>query len=117
MKTLKMNGSDLDIQNNEFALVSEVEEVAQTLQNLLSIRLGEFGLDELVGLDRTNLLGKPINYDEIRDDVISCLSIDDRVEIVNDIDIKIGNDRSAAVRFSVKLIGGQDVEGEVIVDA
>ncbi|MFL2133000.1 hypothetical protein [Desemzia sp. FAM 23990] len=117
MKTLKMNGSDLDIQNNEFVMVSEVDEVAQTLQNLLSIRLGEFDLDELVGLDRTNILGKSRNYDEIRDDLISCLSIDDRVEVVNEIDIKIENGRNATVRFSVKLIDSQDVEGDVIIDA
>lgn len=117
MKSLKMNGSDLDIRNGEMSMVLDVEEVAQTLQTLLSIRLGEFKLDELVGLNRNNILGKSRNYDEMRDDVIECLSIDERVEVVNDITIDVGTDRKASIRFSVKLIDGQDVEGEVLMDA
>lgn len=117
MKSIKMLGNDLDFQRGDFLMIDGTQEVAQSLQSLLSIRLGEFKLDELVGLYRDNILGKNRNRDEMKDDIIECLSIDDRVELVNDIQINVLSNREAVILFSVRLVSGEDIEGEVRMDA
>lgn len=115
MKTLELEGNDLKMVKESFSVIEDKQEVAQSLNALLSIRKGEFVLDEHVGMERDNMLGKNVNFDEIRDDIIEALSQDERVDLVNDVTISVDN-RNAEVFFNVKLIDGQELNEEVELD-
>lgn len=115
MKTLALEGNDLKLSKETFLVIEDEQEVAQSLKSLLSIRKGEFMLDEHVGMDRENMLGKNVNFDEIRDDIIEALSQDERVELVDDVAISVEN-RNAVITFNAKLLDGQEVNEEVEID-
>ena len=115
MKTLALEGNDLKLTKETFLVIEDEQEVAQSLNALLNIRKGEFVLDEHVGMERENMLGKNINLDEIRDDIIEVLSQDERVELVDNVIISVKN-RSAKIAFNAKLIDGQEVNEEVELD-
>lgn len=115
MKTLELEGNDLKLIKGTFLIVEDEQEVAQSLDALLSIRKGEFVLDEHVGMDHDNLLGKNVNFDEIRDDIIEALSQDERVELVDDVIISAEN-RNALITFNAKLIDDQEVSEEVEIN-
>ena len=115
MKTLELEGNDLKLTKGTFSIVEDEQEIAQSLDALLSIRKGEFALDEHVGMEHDNLLGKNVNFDEIRDDIIEALSQDERVELVDDVAISVEN-RNAVITFNAKLLDGQEVNEEVEID-
>ncbi|MGX7417818.1 hypothetical protein ACWOFR_03330 [Carnobacterium gallinarum] len=118
MKSILLTSDgDISISSGLFSLINLEEEVRQSIQSLLKIRLGEFYLDEHVGLDRSNLLGKEFNADEARDNLIECISQDDRVEVVNDLRIQVQG-RLMSITFEAKLVSTEyeidsTVTGEV----
>ena len=115
MKTLALEGNDLKLTKETLLVIEDEQEVAQSLNALLNIRKGEFVLDEHVGMERENMLGKNVNLDEIRDDIIEALSQDERVELVDNVIISVKN-RNAKITFNAKLIDGQEVNEEVELD-
>lgn len=121
MKSLQVSQKgDILITNGSFSIIEDESEVSQSVTSLLKIRLEEFFLDEHIGLDRNNLLGKNFNIDEARDDLIECISQDDRIEIINDLTITISG-RIASIAFEAKLIStayeiNSTITGEVKLD-
>jgi hypothetical protein len=115
MKTLALEGNDLMIQKDNLVIIENEKEVAQSLSALLNIRKGEFMLDEHVGMEQENMLGKNVNFEEVRDDIIEALSQDERVELVDNVAIKVEN-RKANVTFNAKLVSGKEVKEGVELD-
>lgn len=104
MKSIQLTkDGDLKLEGNSFIMIDNESEVLQSITSLLKVRLEEFYLDEHIGLERKNLLGKNFNADEARDDLIECISQDDRIEVINDLTITILG-RVASIFFEAKLI-------------
>ena len=115
MKTLALERNDLKIDKDNLTVIEDEKEIAQSLSALLNIRKGEFMLDEHVGMERENMLGKNVNFEEIRDDIVEALSQDERVELVDKVDIKVEN-RKASISFNVKLVNGKEIKEGVELD-
>jgi phage baseplate assembly protein W len=78
-KAPKLLNGDLVIENGELVMISDDEELVQSVQAILGTRKGEFFLDSEHGLSHENVLGKPANQDLARDDIIEALMQEERV--------------------------------------
>lgn len=87
MKTLKLIDGDLCFHQGELQLVEGKQEVAQAVLISLQTRLGEFLLDENVGLDRTHVVGKSLNPEEARYDLVEAVMQEQRVVSVEHLEI------------------------------
>ena len=47
--------------NNNIAMVSDINSVAQTVSNAVSLWLGEYQFDTTIGIPWGNILGQPVN--------------------------------------------------------
>ncbi|MGG1291365.1 DUF2634 domain-containing protein [Bacillus smithii] len=86
MKGLKLVNGDLVFdENGELEMVSDDEEFKQNLEMILKIQLGEFQLDETIGLDRSNILTKQFDEKAAHYDIVEALMQEDRVQEVRDV--------------------------------
>lgn len=86
MKTLKLVNGDLVFnESGELEMVSDDDEFKQNLEMILKIQLGEFQLDETIGLDRSNILTKQFDEEQAHYDIVEALMQEDRVEEVSEI--------------------------------
>ncbi|GEM_PF-2398922 len=76
MKTLKVvNGDFVFDEAGNLEMVEGDEEIAQGAMMLLSIRKGEFELDENIGLDTSFMENKLVQDEEITDSVLEALQV------------------------------------------
>ncbi|MED4933986.1 DUF2634 domain-containing protein [Heyndrickxia coagulans] len=86
MKGLKLVNGDLVFdENGELEMVSDDDEIVQNLEMILSTQLGEFHLDETIGLDRSNILTKQFDEEQAHYDIVEALMQEDRVAEVREI--------------------------------
>ncbi|MGG3677481.1 DUF2634 domain-containing protein [Heyndrickxia faecalis] len=86
MKGLKLVNGDLVFdENGELEMVSDDDEIVQNLEMILSTQLGEFQLDETIGLDRSNILTKQFDEEQAHYDIVETLMQEDRVAEVREI--------------------------------
>ncbi|UZH06410.1 DUF2634 domain-containing protein [Heyndrickxia coagulans] len=86
MKGLKLVNGDLVFdENGELEMVSDDDEIVQNLEMILSTQLGEFQLDETIGLDRSNILTKQFDEEQAHYDIVEALMQEDRVAEVREI--------------------------------
>lgn len=96
MRTLKLLDGDLCFDESELQMVEGNEEIAQSVLISLKTRLGEFKLDENVGLDRANVLGKALNIEEARYDIVEAIMQEERITSVDQLEIH--DDRTTRTR-------------------
>lgn len=107
MKTLELVNGDLILKDGELAMVEGDEELAQSVEMILKTSLGEFELDEFLGVDRENLLGKNLDEEEAQYDIIEAIAQEERIATVEDIEFQF--DRKArSSRIKLKLIKEED---------
>lgn len=73
MKTLKFVDGDFVLENNELQMVQDDDEIAQDTKTLMSVRLGEFELDENIGLDRSVYEDKTSSDSDVTDSVLEAI--------------------------------------------
>lgn len=114
MKTLKLVDGDLNFDSNkELEMVSDDEEFCQSLEMIVKIVLGEFFLDETVGLRRDNILTKQFDEELAHADLVEALMQEDRVGEVSDITFTLDKEkRSLAVDITVIKTDGSTVSLE-----
>ncbi|MBL5768235.1 DUF2634 domain-containing protein [Heyndrickxia sporothermodurans] len=113
MKSLKLLNGDLVLTNGEIELVDGDDELKQNLEVILKTRLGEFFLDENIGLDRTNLLTKQFDEELAHYDIVEALMQEDRVKEVSEISFNLDKyKRILTVNLSVTKIDGTTIELE-----
>ncbi|MEK3645814.1 DUF2634 domain-containing protein [Aeribacillus sp. FSL M8-0235] len=118
MKTLELVNGDLVFnESGELEMVSDDEELLQNLEMILKIQLGEFQLDETIGLDRSNILTKQFDEEQAHYDIVEALMQEDRVAEVREI-IFTPDNRRISVDVTVVKTDGSSVSLEgVTVDA
>ncbi|WP_088005597.1 DUF2634 domain-containing protein [Indiicoccus explosivorum] len=118
MKTLKLDETgDLALDKADLVFVDEVEEVRQSLYLAMATNKREWFLHPDFGLDFKAIIGKPTDS-QIRAAIIATISQEERVELIEDLQIK--QDRQArklSVFFRVRIRGGETIEGEVSLNA
>lgn len=120
MKTLKLVDGDLVFNSNkELEMVSDEEEFMQNIQIILQTSLGEFELDDTIGLDRVNFLTKQFEEELAHYDIVEALMQEDRTEEVSEITfIQDKKNRALSVDLEIKKIDGSSISLEgVEVDA
>lgn len=109
MRGLRLVDGDLAFDSNrELSMIDGLDEIAQSLFIIVQTRLGEFYLDENVGLDQSAILTKQFDEDVAHDAIVEALMEDDRVEEVTDIQF-IQTGRTLSISFSVKTTTGDPV--------
>lgn len=116
MKTIELtDDGDLFFENGDFKLIEGVKEVKQSLAISLSTNLKEWFLNLDLGLDFMKLLEKPTD-EEIRSEIIRVIGQEERVDIVNDVEIVQDRKlRKLSVKYNVQLIDGQTLSEEVTI--
>ncbi|MFB7260361.1 MULTISPECIES: contractile injection system sheath initiator [Bacillati] len=115
MKTLKLVDGDLVFTDGELEMVEGDEELKQALEMILKIRLGEFFLEENVGLDRTHLLTKQFDEELAHYDIVEALMQEERIEEISEITFSLDKTkRLLTVSVTVKKIDGTTIELEEV---
>lgn len=117
MKTFKIVNGDLVIDGqNNIAMVSDVDEVAQSIERVLTTNVNEWFLNTFHGLDYDSIQGKNKDIDGIKLAITEAIHQEDRVDEVEFIDVNIDNStRNLRVNFKVKLINGEVIEGKEVM--
>lgn len=114
MKSLKIEGGDLVLENGEFVMLEGEEEEAQCIERVLTTNQGEWFLNQLHGLDYAHIFTKPFDEDRARLSIIEAINQDPRVESVEEIDFQFDRQsRHMVVAVRVKMVTGSTIE-EVI---
>lgn len=69
MQDILLKNGDIVFDSSDLRVVSEEDELAQSVQNLLGIQAGEFIIEKGVGLDRGNMIGKDYHADYLKQDI------------------------------------------------
>jgi hypothetical protein len=109
MNTWKLVDGDISFdENGELLMVSDEDELKQAIESILSIRLGEFFLDETVGLNRDNLLTKQFDEDLAHADIVTAVMQEDRVDEVSDLSFTLDKaTRILSVDLTIVSTSGQ----------
>ncbi|UVW20623.1 DUF2634 domain-containing protein [Bacillus subtilis] len=113
MKTLKLKDGDLCFENGELQMVEGDAELAQSVEMILRTSLGEFELDEHVGLDRSNILRKQFDQEEAQYDIINAISQEERIASVESVNFLMDKEsRSLAVHVKMTKEDEETIEIE-----
>ncbi|QEO61607.1 DUF2634 domain-containing protein [Bacillus altitudinis] len=107
MKTLKLVNGDFIFKDGELEMIDGDEEIAQAVELILKTRLGEFKLDEFLGVERENLLGKNLDEEEAQYDIIEAIAQEERIATVEDIEFQFDR-KTRTSRIKLKLIKEED---------
>lgn len=115
-KTLKVTDTgDMDFTGNSFSIITDSEEVQQSIKSILSIRKGEWFLDTEFALSHENLIGAKFDEDKIILDVRDALADEERIETVESIEVSFdATTRQVTINFRVTA-GTELIEGEVVI--
>lgn len=83
-------------------MVSGKDEILQSISHSLKTRLGEWFLDESIGLSRVNLQSKVYKEKDISYDIIEAIKQDERVVDVSDIRLDYDR-RSRLLKIEVEI--------------
>lgn len=112
MKTLKLiNGDFVFDETGQLEMVSDDEEIAQAVEMCLSIRKGEFFLDEFIGIN-TSFLGEKISDEEdVFEAIIEALeplTEEEIIEGVENIDAEMVGREIHVTSFNIIKIDSSD---------
>lgn len=109
--TFKMTNGDVDIVDNDLALVGGQEEMRQNVENRLSVNKNEWFLNLDLGLSYKDISGKGVTDSDIEYWIRECVLQDERIREVRNIRI----DRNAALRTADINITVIDPYGEEVI--
>jgi len=115
-----LEGEDITFSpQNDWELVSEEDELAQSLSNLLRIATFEWFLNTKLGTQWFSVLGKSVDRETIELVIVEAITQDIRVQSVENINIgTIDSERTMAITVEViaKLSGvSKTISVEVVV--
>lgn len=111
MKSLKIEGGDIVIENGELVVIDGEAEEAQCIERVLTTNQGEWFLNTLHGMDYTQIFAKPFDEDRARLSIIEAIHQDPRVESVEEIEFQVDRaKRHMTVHVQVKMISGNTIE-------
>ncbi|MCM3413514.1 DUF2634 domain-containing protein [Metabacillus litoralis] len=116
MKSLKLLNGDLVIENGDFVMIDGDDEKSQRISEIIGVNLGEWFLDESLGIDFSLFFEKPLNREAIEDGIVEAIQsrVDD-IERVEIDEFEIVN-RKLTIIFRAYKTDGTSIEGESVVN-
>jgi hypothetical protein len=108
IRATKVIDGEIVYQNGRRVMLTGRDAVAQRLKIAIQMRVGEFSLAPLVGIDWFTLNEKGITLDRIRSELIAAIQADEAVVSVQKFEIKYAAERSLQINFIA-----QTTEGEI----
>lgn len=103
---------DIDIQNNQIVMVEGDELLRQKVQSVLGTNKGEWTLGEEEGIEFQNIMGKSVNEDIVRYEILKGLLQVDTSFVIEKIDTQMDiQRRKLTVTFTAKNENGNIVSG------
>ncbi|MBC2077690.1 DUF2634 domain-containing protein [Listeria booriae] len=116
MKDLLIKNGDLVFTGTDFRLVEGSEQLRQNVESILKTAQGEYFLDEDLGLNRENILGKGFDEELARTDIVEAIGQEERIEEVTEIDF-VKHRRELQVNLKMTKADDEKIELEVDLDA
>ncbi|KMT62647.1 contractile injection system sheath initiator [Paenilisteria newyorkensis] len=116
MKDLLIKNGDLVFTGTDFRLVEGSEQLRQNVESILKTAEGEYFLDEDLGLNRENILGKGFDEELARTDIVEAIGQEQRIEEVSQIDFE-KNGRELQINLKMIKADEEEIELEVDLDA
>lgn len=108
MKALKIAGNDLLFDNYTLQLCSELEQLAQEAKMSYGTVLGEWFLDEEIGMSLESIKTKPMNEVEFKNDALLALYGTSQEIETESIDLKQNTiNRELTVEVKLKTVDGE----------
>lgn len=117
MKTFKIVNGDLvfDGQNN-LAMVEGEEEIAQSIERVLTTNKGEWFLNLEHGLDYQEIQGKGRDIEGIKLALTEAILQEERVSEVEKIDLFLDKDRHLKINVIARLQEGDTLDLSEVID-
>lgn len=109
MKDTQLDSTgDISFENGDIAIVTDDEELEQSVSIIVQTRLGEFEPGPDLGLDPENMFGKSINEEYLATDIADAITEQEpRVASVTSVKIsKPDSDRNAELNISYTKVDG-----------
>lgn len=100
-KSILLKNGDVELVNGRMVLISKKNRIRQLVKNTLSIKKGEWFLNKNTGLSHDEIHKKSPNIENLKTDIISCLSELEEVVNVNILDF---NYDPSERKFYAKLL-------------
>lgn len=96
------NENDIDIKNNQIQTIDDLDLLAQKIKQILNTNKKEWKFDETEGINFSNILGKNISDEIIRNEILNGIKqVDENLSLDNFICNRNKRDRTLAVSFSI----------------
>lgn len=111
------NGGDVEIANNKIVMTSDSELLRQKVQRLLNTNKGEWFGNPGEGIDFRNILGKNVEEETVKSEILDgLLQIDDSF-IITDFKMSVDNTtRKLNVSFTATNEEGEVLEQTVTIE-
>lgn len=116
MKDLLIKNGDLVFTGTDFRVVEGSEQLKQNVESILKTSEGEYFLDEDLGLNRDNILGKGFDEELARTDIVEAIGQEQRIEEVSQIDFEMSG-RDLHINLKMIKADEEKIELEVDLDA
>ncbi len=118
MQSFKLVDGDLVIEENDFVMVSDDEELKQCCEIQLGTNKGEWFLDPDMGLTAMNFVGKTVSEDVMCAEIHEELFKEERIQTVENITfIRNTKKRVQDISFEATGTEGEEVKGAIDKDA
>jgi len=99
----------------ELVMVADNQELAQSVERVLTTNLGDFFLNKNMGFERSLVTQKQLNNNAIRLGVIEAITQDERIKGIRSLEINLDRQNlNVAINFDITTVNGT-VEGSVII--
>lgn len=97
-------------------MVADNEELAQSVERVLTTNLGDFFLNKNMGFDRSLVTQKQLNNNAIRLGVIEAITQDERIKGIRRLEINLDRqNRNVVINFDILTTTNGTVEGSVVI--
>ena len=117
MKTFKLVNGDLifDAQNN-LVMIDGEDEIAQSIERVLTTNKGEWFLNLEHGLDYQEIQGKGRDIEGIKLAITEAILQEERVSEVKRIDLSLDKDRHLKINVTARLQEGDNLQISEVID-
>jgi len=117
MKTFKLVNGDLifDAQNN-LVMIDGEDEIAQSIERVLTTNKGEWFLNLEHGLDYQEIQGKGRDIEGIKLAITEAILQEERVSEVERIDVSLDKDRHLKINVTARIQEGDNLQISEVID-
>lgn len=110
------NSGDVEIRNNKIVMVSGKELIKQKIQKVIGTNKNEWFGDSSEGINFKNVLGKNVNEENVKSEILDALMQVDDSFIITEFSMEIDSlNRALYVSFTATNSEGEALQQEVIL--